>query len=68
MSRSEVSISQRAESVKKRHLDADKVLMWKVGVKDLLEMIYTGKMTDAKTVRQSLRTLRREFDEKRRSQ
>ena len=35
----------------KQHLDADEsidVEEWEV--KDLLEMIYTGKMTDAKTV------------------
>ena len=35
----------------KQHLDADEsidVEAWEV--KDLLEMIYTGKMTDAKTI------------------
>lgn len=50
----------------KQHLDADEsidVEEWEV--KDLLEMIYTGKMTDAKTIAAILRTLRkREFDRK----
>ena len=50
MSRS-VSISQKDLIPSKQHLDADEsidVEEWEV--KDLLEMVYTGKMTDAKTI------------------